>query len=242
MPFLRAALASLPLVAVAAAVSTASCELRHGDRCSLPSATLGTYDLMREGATADDCPPTVVLLSIATGATGAEQIRVKASPLTFVVAEPPGFPELAAEPLADVETIALRFDPTMNGIPVTLTISGLVGGEARAAAEVMVVPNARNIVDAAVALETCPQWQGPICSAPGVAYCDGDGVLQMEVCSYGCRDAEGICNACTPGASECQDNVVVVCDAVGDVSSAQSCYATPMYPNRHCEAGECANF
>ncbi len=224
----------------ALAVAT-SCDLTRSDHCAIPETTLGTYELMRAPGEPAACPPTLVLLSVDTGVTGAEQLKVTAAPLTFVVEEAPGFPTTAAGELAPSETIAVKIDPAMDGVWMTFRVSGLVAGRAVAAGEALVLANAANIVDAAVTLEACPVLDAPACDGSALLSCDDAGFEVRTECGFGCSAERVECNECTPGATECHGSVSVRCGLDGLAETTEGCYATPSNPNRRCEGGVCVD-
>lgn len=225
-----------------ALLAAGGCRLTRSDHCAVPETTLGTYELMRtDGDEGSICPPTLILLTIDTASTGVEQIQVEAVPLTFVVDQAPDWPESAAGALGVSETLAVKLDPSMDGVSVTFRVSGLVAGRAVAAGETTVLANAANIVDAIVTLETCAVLDATTCEGDALRYCDDAGFDVLDACAFGCSAARVECNACTPGADECHGSLAVRCGADGLPEYSESCWATPSNPNRRCEGGICVD-
>jgi hypothetical protein len=232
----------IALAGLAAAGAGAGCKLTRGDTCALPDTSMGTYRLMRDGASAAVCPPTLVVLDVDTALTGVEQLRVKATPLTFVVDQAPEFPSEAAGPLAESESLAVELDASMDGVPVTFTVTGLAAGRAVAAGVATAAVNAANIVVVEVALVTCARLDGALCASDGLHACDDDGLEAVAACPYGCNDTRLECNDCTPSTSECHASTAVVCGADGLWQTWESCTAMASNPNRHCDGGICVDF
>jgi hypothetical protein len=232
-----------PLGFVALALAAGGCKLTRSDHCAVPETSLGTYELMRSSDAPAECPPTLVLLSVDTGVTGAEQVRVEAIPLTFVPPAPPNIPDAAAGALAAEETLAVALDPSMDGIEVTFRVTGVLNGRPVAAGETTVLANAANIVPATVVLVTCPELTGPACGAGEAALldCDDAGFETVTDCAFGCNTTRVECNDCTPGADECHGSLAVHCGPDGLAVTTVGCWATPANPNRRCEAGDCVN-
>ena len=226
---------------VALALAAGGCKLTRSDHCAVPETSLGTYELMRSSDAPADCPPTLVLLSVDTGVTGAEQVRVEATPLTFVPAAAPDFPDLAAGALAAEETLAVALDPSMDGIEVTFRVTGVLNGRAVAAGETTVLANAANIVPATVVLVTCPELTGPVCGAGALLDCDDAGFETATGCAFGCNTDRVECNDCTPSTDECHGSLAVHCGPDGLAVTTVGCWATPANPNRRCENGDCVN-